>query len=76
MTARDSVPAPLTRSSVATVTIEVVFDNPPTFERGQYTSRILETQAVGTRVVPDNSAEIRAVDVNMGIVCSFVGFSV
>ncbi|XP_052268238.1 protocadherin Fat 4-like [Dreissena polymorpha] len=68
--AEDSIPSPLKKSAIATVTIDITFDNPPTFNAADYTTTILETHGVGTEVAPQNT-EIRATDVD-----SFSGFMV
>ncbi|KAH3862832.1 hypothetical protein DPMN_025807 [Dreissena polymorpha] len=68
--AEDSIPSPLKKSAIATVTIDITFDNPPTFNAADYTTTILETIGVGTEVAPQNT-EIRATDVD-----SFSGFMV
>ncbi|WAQ95973.1 FAT4-like protein, partial [Mya arenaria] len=73
--ARDPIPAPLTRSATAQVTIQVVYDSPPVFNAARYVATILETHAVGTEV-PAESGDIRAADPDSfsgAIVYSIVG---
>lgn len=56
MEARDSLPARLRKSVIATVNVQVIFDSPPEFSEDSYETTIRETLRVGSTVYSEIEA--------------------